>query len=72
MSGPRLNIEGVHKRFEGVKALDGFSCAVGGGEILGLIGPNGAGLLRRTMGGSGSMGVSLWGGLRMGSVIWGL
>ena len=38
-----LHIESLNKHFNGVKALDGFSCALDKGEILGLIGPNGAG-----------------------------
>jgi branched-chain amino acid transport system ATP-binding protein len=40
---PALVIEGLHKRFGGVVALDGFSVAARGEQILGLIGPNGAG-----------------------------
>ena len=38
-----LNIQAVNKNFDGIKALDRFSCEVRKGEILGLIGPNGAG-----------------------------
>ena len=38
-----LNIQGLNKRFDGVTALDDFSCTVNPNEILGLIGPNGAG-----------------------------
>jgi ABC-type branched-subunit amino acid transport system ATPase component len=38
-----LEIQGVVKNFNGLKALDDFSCSVQYGEILGLIGPNGAG-----------------------------
>jgi ABC-type branched-subunit amino acid transport system ATPase component len=38
-----LDIEGLEKNFEGVRALADFSCSVHQGEILGLIGPNGAG-----------------------------
>ena len=33
----------LHKHFNGVKALDGFSCEFALNEIVGLIGPNGAG-----------------------------
>ncbi len=36
-------IMGVAKHFNGVKALDDFSCEIRSGEILGLVGPNGAG-----------------------------
>ncbi|MBN2286955.1 MAG: ABC transporter ATP-binding protein [Tissierellales bacterium] len=38
-----LNIQSISKNFDGIKALDQFSCSVREGEILGLIGPNGAG-----------------------------
>jgi ABC-type branched-subunit amino acid transport system ATPase component len=42
-TGTLLSIENLNKHFDGIKALDDFSCSVGRGEILGLIGPNGAG-----------------------------
>lgn len=38
-----LEIEGLEKRFDGVKALSRLSFTVNQGEIVGLIGPNGAG-----------------------------
>jgi ABC-type branched-subunit amino acid transport system ATPase component len=38
-----LEIEGVHKSFGGLKALDGASFTVEEGSIAGLIGPNGSG-----------------------------
>ncbi|OGP57587.1 MAG: ABC transporter ATP-binding protein [Deltaproteobacteria bacterium RBG_13_61_14] len=38
-----LSCEGLTKRFDGIKALSEFSCAVKEGETIGLIGPNGAG-----------------------------
>jgi len=38
-----LEIQRLSKSFDGLRALDGFSCSVRQGEILGLIGPNGAG-----------------------------
>ncbi|MCF8243358.1 MAG: ABC transporter ATP-binding protein [Melioribacteraceae bacterium] len=38
-----LQISHLNKSFDGITALDDFSCEVGENEILGLIGPNGAG-----------------------------
>ncbi|WP_353211233.1 ABC transporter ATP-binding protein [Rhodovarius sp.] len=38
-----LRVEGLHKSFGGVKAVQGVSLAVAAGELLALIGPNGAG-----------------------------
>ena len=38
-----LDIQSLNKNFNGIKALDQFSCKIRQGEILGLIGPNGAG-----------------------------
>jgi branched-chain amino acid transport system permease protein len=38
-----LEIEGVSKRFGGVRALEGVSLRLHKGEIVGLIGPNGSG-----------------------------
>jgi len=38
-----LEINDLHKHFDGVVALAGFSCTVREREILGLIGPNGSG-----------------------------
>jgi neutral amino acid transport system ATP-binding protein len=38
-----LDVEGVVKRFGGVRAVDGASFEVAGGSITALIGPNGAG-----------------------------
>jgi ribose transport system ATP-binding protein len=40
---PVLEIRGVTKSFPGVKALDNVSFSVGKGEVVGLIGENGAG-----------------------------
>src|SRR5580704_4462468 len=40
---PVLEIKGVSKSFPGVKALDDVSFSVGKGEVIGLIGENGAG-----------------------------
>jgi len=40
---PRLEVEGLEKRFGGLTAVKGVSFSVSGGEILGLIGPNGSG-----------------------------
>ena len=38
-----LDVQGLVKNFNGVRALANFSCSVQRGEVLGLIGPNGAG-----------------------------
>jgi branched-chain amino acid transport system permease protein len=38
-----LEVEGVSKRFGGVRALEGVSLRLHRGEIVGLIGPNGSG-----------------------------
>ena len=38
-----LEIQGLQKSFDNIKALTGFSCLLRQGEILGLIGPNGSG-----------------------------
>jgi len=40
---PLIDIKNLNKHFDGITALDGFSCTLGEGEILGVIGPNGAG-----------------------------
>jgi ABC-2 type transport system ATP-binding protein len=38
-----VDIEGVHKKFGGLRALDGINLHIKTGEIYGLLGPNGAG-----------------------------
>jgi branched-chain amino acid transport system ATP-binding protein len=40
---PLLEVNGLSKRFSGLKAVDGVSFAVEEGEIYAIIGPNGAG-----------------------------
>jgi ribose transport system ATP-binding protein len=43
MAQPLLELQGISKRFPGVKALDSVSVAVFPAEVVGLIGENGAG-----------------------------
>ncbi|MFA6424736.1 MAG: ABC transporter ATP-binding protein [Phycisphaerae bacterium] len=43
MKNSFLEISGLNKSFDGVKALADFSCSLEQGKIIGLIGPNGAG-----------------------------
>ena len=43
MSAPVLALAGLSRRFGGLVALDQLDMAVGEGEIMGLIGPNGSG-----------------------------
>jgi ribose transport system ATP-binding protein len=38
-----LRMENISKSFPGVQALEGVNLSVGRGEVLGLIGENGAG-----------------------------
>jgi branched-chain amino acid transport system ATP-binding protein len=40
---PVLRVEGLSRRFGGLRAVDGVTFAVPRGETLGIIGPNGAG-----------------------------
>ena len=43
MTDPILEFDGVSKRFGGVRALQGVSFAVPGGEVHALVGENGSG-----------------------------
>jgi branched-chain amino acid transport system ATP-binding protein len=38
-----LELDGVHVAYGGLKALDGVSIKVGGGDFVSIVGPNGAG-----------------------------
>ena len=40
---PRLEMRGISKHFLGVQALSGVDVTVDGGEVLALVGENGAG-----------------------------
>lgn len=41
MADALLKIEGIHKRFGGLHALNDVGLTINRGEIYGLIGPNG-------------------------------
>jgi len=43
MTEPLLSVDGIAKRFRGLRAVDDVSFAVPAGKIVALIGPNGAG-----------------------------
>ena len=43
MSEAMLQLEGLVRHFDGVRAVDDVSFSIGRGEVLGFIGPNGAG-----------------------------
>ena len=40
---PLLEVRDIHLSFKGVRAIDGVSFHVDGGELFAIIGPNGAG-----------------------------
>lgn len=42
-AGSLLDVEGLQKRFGGVRAVNGATFSVGAGSVTGLIGPNGSG-----------------------------
>jgi branched-chain amino acid transport system ATP-binding protein len=43
VAGPLLEVQDIHLSFKGVRAIDGISFHVDGGELFAIIGPNGAG-----------------------------
>ena len=49
-STERLRMQGVHKRFGATIALGGVDLHVNGGEVLALVGENGASVLRALVG----------------------
>jgi ABC-2 type transport system ATP-binding protein len=69
--GPALSVDGLGKRFGGLVALDGVALSVGRGEIVGLVGRNGAGkttAMRAVMGIlAPDRGTVTWDGLPVGS-----
>ncbi|VEG26958.1 ABC transporter ATP-binding protein [Actinomyces howellii] len=42
-AGPAVEIQGLHKHFGAVRAVDGLDLTVSRGEVLAFLGPNGAG-----------------------------
>ena len=40
---PAIQLEGVHKAYGAVRAVDGLDLAIAPGEIVAVLGPNGAG-----------------------------
>ena len=46
MSTPVVKIENLVKRYKELVALDHFSLEIEEGEIFGLLGPNGSGMLQ--------------------------
>lgn len=43
MTSPVLEVDGLSRRFGGLRAVDGLSFRLSAGDILGLLGPNGSG-----------------------------
>lgn len=43
MNGPLLELRNIHKRFGAIHALEGVDLTLGRGEVVGLMGDNGAG-----------------------------
>ncbi len=43
MSAPLLQVQGLSRAFGGLRAVDALDFSVAGGEIVGLLGPNGSG-----------------------------
>ena len=40
---PALSLSGIHAGYGSIEALRGVDLSVGGGEVVGLVGPNGCG-----------------------------